>query len=118
MADIEFIAQMIQLKYAATLPSLMRRCTADVLESTPDDVLSDGRISELKDTYQFFRRIELMMRLVLEDRNTILPEGEKCDLLARTLGMPDGESLRVQVGNATRNVRKQFLQTAKLLSST
>ncbi len=117
MVDVEFIVQMIQLKYGAALPLLRNRLTTEVLESSPAAVLSGSQVTLLQSAYQLFRRVEIMMRLVHEDRSTILPEGEKLILLARILGLPDGEALTEQIAEAATNVRGQFLQTAKALSS-
>ena len=117
MVDIEFIAQMIQLKYASTIPSLRHLCTTEALGLAPGNVLSGDEACVLETAYQLFRRVELMMRLVLEDRSTILPEGEKLELLARTLGLADGDGLWAQVSDASRNVRGKFLQVAGRLSS-
>jgi hypothetical protein len=58
-----------------------------------------------------------MMRLVFEERSTILPEAEKLNLLAGVLGMPGGEQLRAQVAEHMKSTRSQFLQIASKLSS-
>jgi glutamine synthetase adenylyltransferase len=58
-----------------------------------------------------------MMRLTLEERTTVLPIGEKLEMLARMLGMERGEELRALLAENMKIVRLRFLQTAKSLSS-
>jgi glutamate-ammonia-ligase adenylyltransferase len=116
MVDIEFIAQMIQLKFGATIPALRFLPTTDVLEIAPSAVLSSERASFLKHTYGLYRRIELMMRLSLEDRSTILPMGDKLELLSGILGVSTSAELRTTVSENMKDVRSLFLQIAKVLS--
>jgi len=117
MVDVEFIAQMIQLKLGGQVPSLRLSPTADVLGIAPPAVISYEHGAFLKKAYEFFRRIELMMRLTLEERSTVLPIGEKLELLAKVLGMTNGEELRSRVAESMKSVRTHFLQIAKILSS-
>lgn len=117
MVDVEFIAQMIQLKFGGSTPALRHLPAADVVGAAPPDVISVEHALALQSSYSFFRRIELMMRLVFEERSTILPEAEKLKLLAGVLGMPGGEQLRAQVAEHMKSTRSQFLQIASKLSS-
>ena len=117
MVDIEFIAQMIQLKFGCGMPSLRFVPTMDVLKIAPTPILSGEHASFLHDSYGLYRRIELMMRLSLEDRSTLLPSGEKLELLARVLGTSTGEELLSVVSGKMKTVRSYFLQTARVLSS-
>jgi glutamate-ammonia-ligase adenylyltransferase len=116
MLDIEFIAQMIQLKFGATALPLRFLPTMDVLGIAPSTVLSGEHASFLKHAYGLYRRIELMMRLSLEDRSTILPTGGKLELLASALGVSTGEELRTTVVENMKDVRSHFLQIARVLS--
>jgi glutamate-ammonia-ligase adenylyltransferase len=118
MVDVEFIAQMIQLQFGVTTLRLRFLPTTDVLGIAPSAVLSGEHASFLKHVYGLYRRIELMMRLSLEDRSTILPTGDKLELLASLLGVSTGEELRNTVAENMKNVRLHFLQTARVLSLT
>jgi glutamine synthetase adenylyltransferase len=109
---------MIQLKFGATTLPLRFLPTTDVLGIAPSAVLSGEHASFLKHAYGLYRCIELMMRLSLEDRSTMLPTGEKLELLAGVLGVSTGEELRTTVAENMKNVRSHFLQIAKALSLT
>jgi [glutamine synthetase] adenylyltransferase / [glutamine synthetase]-adenylyl-L-tyrosine phosphorylase len=118
MVDIEFIAQMIHLKFGSTTLSQRFLPTTDVLEVAPSAILSAEHASFLTDAYGLYRRIELMMRLSLEDRSTILPMGDKLELLANVLGVSTGVELQTMVAENMKSVRSHFVQVAKTLSST
>ena len=118
MVDIEFIAQMIQLKFGTTALPLRFLPTTDVLGIAPSAVLSGEHASFLKHAYGLYRRVELMMRLSLEDRSTILPMDDKLELLANILGVSTGVELRTTVAEKMKNVRSHFVQVAKALSLT
>ena len=117
MVDIEFIAQMIQMKFGGQIPSMRFMPTTDVLEAVPSSVLTGEQADFLKLTYESYRRIELMMRLALEERSTLLPAGDSLELLARILGVLGGEELHNQVTANMRAVRSHFLQIARILAS-
>jgi glutamate-ammonia-ligase adenylyltransferase len=116
MVDIEFIAQMIQLRFGATVLALRFLPTSDVFGIAPSTILSGQHASFLKHAYELYRRVELMMRLSLEDRSTILPTGEKLELLANILGVSTGEELQTTVIENMKHVRSHFLHTARVLS--
>lgn len=117
MVDVEFMAQMVQLKFGGQAPSFRFMPTADVLDIAPPAVISRGQCVFLRQAYELYRRVELMMRLTLEERTTVLPTGEKLELLARVLGMTRGEELRATLAESMKSVRSHLLQTAKTLSS-
>ncbi len=116
MVDVEFAAQMIQMKFGASTPSLRGLPATEVLASAPSQVISPEQASFMQSAYQLYRSVELMMRLVLEVRATILPEGEKRELLARTLGIRTGKDIHSQIVESMNSVRPQFLRIVKTLS--
>lgn len=117
MVDVEFSAQMIQLKHGAFNLTLRHLPAIEVFASAPSELMAEDAWSSLVSGYQLYRRTELMMRLVLEERTTIVPEGVKRELLARTLGIATGEELHNRLVLSMTTVRSQFLQIAKALSS-
>jgi len=114
MVDIEFIAQMIQMRWGREHPPLRFRPTTDVLAAAPSEVLPEREF--LRRTYEFYRKIEIMMRLVLEEHGTILPGAGKLDLLARILGFSQQEEFIDRVRQSMKHVRSQFLQISGTLS--
>ena len=117
MVDVEFIAQMIQLALGGKDPAMRFLPTLDVLAMAPVEVVSHAQCAYFKKTYEFYRRVELMMRLVLEERSSTLPAGNKRDLLSRVFGFPRSEDLLDLVQDSMKTVRSYFLKIAGTLSS-
>ncbi|MEW6509968.1 MAG: hypothetical protein AB1428_03300 [Bacteroidota bacterium] len=113
MADIEFIAQMIQLKMGGHQPELRGRPTVTVLRSAGHGALSIERASYLASAYGMFRRLEFLLRAGLEDRSWILPDGET---LARLYDGASAEALRTRVEGTMKRVRSEFLDIARSLA--
>ncbi|MEK9135611.1 MAG: hypothetical protein AAB393_00690, partial [Bacteroidota bacterium] len=116
MVDIEFIAQMIQLKYGGSDSSLRRKPTEAVLAEAPAAVVSADVVKLLRDAYRYYRRLELMIRLTLEERGTVLASGDKLELLAQVVDGSSAHDLRARVASTMKVVRAQFLQICKSLS--
>lgn len=117
MADIEFIAQMAQLRFGHSAPSLKARRTTEVLADVPGHLLSDEQKEMVIHAYRLFRTIEVMIRLTLDERTTIVPDGEPREILARVLGMKNGDELVSRVSALMKGAREMFLYTAKSLSA-
>ena len=62
--------------------------------------------------YAMYRRLELLSRVTLEERSSILPTGGRLDTLARRYGMKSGADLTAQVTRTMREVREMFLRVA------
>jgi hypothetical protein len=56
------------------------------------------------------------MRITLEERSMVLPEGENLDLLARCFDGSTGDELKRKTSNTMKRVRTQFFETARRLS--
>lgn len=115
MVDIEFLAQMIQLKFGRTETRFRHARPTDVVMMAEQEGLG-AQAAELVAAYQFFRRIETMMRITLEERGTILPEGEKLERLAAVMDRLKGDDLRHRVAATMRQTRKTFLDLTEQLS--
>jgi glutamate-ammonia-ligase adenylyltransferase len=113
MADIEFLVQMAQLRYGGESASLRFGTVDSILGTGEIPSLTRGEREHLRETYRFYRRIETLLRLALEERNTLLPEGPRLDLLARCLGEPTGAGLRERVTESMRATRRSFLEMAR-----
>jgi glutamate-ammonia-ligase adenylyltransferase len=98
LADIEFLAQAFQLLYGATVASLRRTSTWDVLEVIErESFLPAADVQILREAYSFLRRVESALRIV-DDRsiNTIPENPEDQRRLARRLGYRDDGKSRAE----------------------
>jgi glutamate-ammonia-ligase adenylyltransferase len=116
MADCEFIAQMIQLRFGGEHPELRGARTAAVLRSAAHGVLTPGETDELVSSYGMERRLELLLRTGLEEKGAILPEGEPLDLLARLYDGSSGPALASRLAGTMKRVRAIFLDVAGRLA--
>lgn len=108
MADIEFIAQMIQMRHGKDRPELRGLKVAELLRHPSHDALPAGEREALTAAYAMFRRVELLMRIGLEDRSSLLPESEKLNLLARLYDGSTGGALSTRVAGTMKRVRGTF----------
>ena len=116
MADCEFIAQMIQMKFGGAHPALRGLPTVPVLRSPVHGALPADKSDHCASAYGMFRRLELLLRTGLEDKGSILPEGEALDLLARLYDGSTGAALASRVAAAMKRVRTTFLDVAGRLA--
>lgn len=112
MVDIEFLAQMMQLKFGAQDKSLRNLPTLYAIRRAPLAVPKD----RIEEAYTLFRRIETLLRIAFEDRGTVVPEGERLELLAKFLAFPDGRALHRHLLTSMKNVRQIFLTSAEQLA--
>jgi glutamate-ammonia-ligase adenylyltransferase len=115
MMDVEFLAQMLMLKAGRAGASLQARPLEEILGGTPGGVLSTTERDLLLEAYRFFRRVELMMRIAIDDRSSLLPEGEKLERLAGALGVPQASDIRRGSAGRMKAIREAFLHTAERL---
>jgi glutamate-ammonia-ligase adenylyltransferase len=113
LTDIEFLVQVLQLLYGATVTSLQRTSTWEVFEGIErEKLLSPGDIQTLREAYTFLRRVESALRIV-DDRsvNTIPDNPVDQRRLARRLKYRDVGRLRAEqafltdIGACTSRVR-------------
>ena len=116
MADVEFVVQMIQMKYGGALPELRGAKVGRLLHSNLGAVREAGDVELLSSAYRMYRRLEVLMRLALEERGWLLPEGDKLDLLARLYDGSSSQALESRVASTMKRVRKEFLKIAERLS--
>ena len=118
MVDIEFVAQMVQLHCGRqSREHRGARRIRDILGRVPPSLLSGEDAEFLVKSFSFYRELEKLLRVVLEEKGTILPDGEKLDLLA---GCYDcrftGKDLQEMVFAAMKQVRALFVATVSRLS--
>ena len=112
MADVEFIVQMFQLKFGASSPELREGKVAEILRSSALPAGIPADVGFLASAYTMFRRLEFLLRVALEDRGSLLPEGERLGTLARMYDGSSGTALESRVMGAMKRVRNEFLGVA------
>ena len=88
LVDIEFLTQMLQLRYGATVPSVRKRATRHALTALamaglvpPDDAAT------LLESYAFLRTLTNRLRIERDQPvEALAREGERLPALARRLG--------------------------------
>ncbi len=119
MVDIEFIAQMLQLKHGAQMPQILVPGTIEALAALANaGIMSRGDAQSLADSYRFLRNIEARLRLMNTTARHDLPE-EPLELnkLAFLLNVAGGEWLRERCQEVMQNNRSQFERFLELAES-
>ena len=94
LVDVEFLVQMLQLRYACHLPALRHRNTLAALDALRAcQVLSQEESQALRQGYQFLRKLENRLRLE-RDQPVEALEGnaEQLTTLARRMGYNGAEA--------------------------
>lgn len=116
IADIEFVAQMLQLRYGSSIEALRTTNTLQALEALKThDFLSPEEAEALRDSYLFLRRVENRLRILSEQGIDALPSSpEKIRSLAKRLGYSDsgggeaGEALLFDLASHRGKVRELY----------
>jgi glutamate-ammonia-ligase adenylyltransferase len=112
MVDIEFLAQMVQLKFGRMHGDLSHRNTVDILRFPELPCLTPVEAEYLTEAYGFYRQIEKLMRITLEERTSILPDDERMTLLARCLDGTTGDALTSRIVATMKRVRSMFIDAS------
>ena len=116
MVDVEFLSQMLQLKYGGTDPAWRELRAVEVLQHANGVVIDPDDSARFIEGYRFLRSLEKFIRITLDERGTIMPEGNKLELLARCLNGSAGEALHDRVATTMRDIRARFLSVANSIS--
>ena len=117
MVDIEFLAQMIQMKGGARAIGLRAHTVREILAADPVSILRDDEREFLTDSYARFREIEKTMRVTLEERSAIIPEGDKLERLARCYDGSSAVSFLPWLTGCLSRVRATFLEICSRLAA-
>jgi glutamate-ammonia-ligase adenylyltransferase len=115
MVDVEFIAQMIQLRHGEERKDLRGCRTVEVLQKAGPDLLPAGGGEILTHAYRRYREMEKLLRLTLEQHGMLLPEGEPLETLARCAGAESGQGLVSEITRSMKQVREIFLEMSRRL---
>jgi glutamate-ammonia-ligase adenylyltransferase len=115
MADVEFIVQMFQLRFGGSRPEIRGGRVGAILREAWRPPGIPGEAAFLASAYVMYRRLELLIRIGLEERGWVLPQGEKLQRLARLYDGSSGTALQSRVGATMKRVRQEFLEIAAFL---
>ncbi|HEX5273528.1 MAG TPA: bifunctional [glutamate--ammonia ligase]-adenylyl-L-tyrosine phosphorylase/[glutamate--ammonia-ligase] adenylyltransferase, partial [Gemmataceae bacterium] len=120
IADVEFLVQLLQLKYGGARPGLRATNTWDVLAALhAAGLLSDEEHAALHASYDFLREVESRLRIVHNRSLDELPQTPAgLDMLARRLGFeagPDdaGRRFLAELERHTTQTRDIFLRVVE-----
>jgi glutamate-ammonia-ligase adenylyltransferase len=93
--DVEFIVQMLQLKYAAQVPDVLTPGTLDAIEALQQaGALSEKDAQQLSQSYQFLRSVESGLRLMNTAARHDLPTDDmELKKLAFLIGWENADQL-------------------------
>ena len=114
MVDIEFLAQMVQLRMGKLARPLLGRSTEEVLAAVSPRFLTEEESELLAATYAFCRKVELHLRITLEEHGSLLPDGPGLRTLARCMG--EGEHFAATVKEKMRRTRDLFLTISRRMA--
>ena len=110
IVDIEFITQVLQLRYAADDPSILQTNTLAAIEAFQQREIISGEDAEfLSESYRFLRRVEARLRLLnTTARHDIPREPDDLAKLAYLLEFPSSTSLEAECAKRARRNRQLF----------
>lgn len=123
IVDIEFVAQVLQLKYGAKEKGVRNANTLDALKQLEEcGYLEKKDYSDLTESYRFLRMVENRLRIV-QDRplNILFKSPEKIVKLARRMGYKESEKespgaqLLRDYGSHTERIREIYNRYFDLL---
>lgn len=111
LADIEFLVQLLQIKYGRERPSLRLPNTWQALEALQQaGLLSATETTDLTVAYNFLLRVQNRLRIVHNRTLDELPEAdEEIDKLARRLGYETGSRFLAELERHRTRTRELFL---------
>ena len=108
--DIEFLTQMLQLKFARQFPQVVETGTFDAIRALLEiGALAGEDAQSLVHGYRLLRSVESRLRLLNTTARHDLPsEGLELEKLAYLLNRPSGRELESEVNTARENNRALF----------
>ncbi len=113
MVDVEFLTQMLLLQPGVIPDEVRGGNVFAVLRAAPPPLVTAEEQTVLIDAYRLYRKLELLLRITLEERGSLLPVESRLERLARCAGrMPAAELTRI-VTTTMSSVRALFLTVAR-----
>jgi glutamate-ammonia-ligase adenylyltransferase len=112
LVDIEFIAQYLQLAYAAAIPDILETSTARMLEKAARlGVLAPEDAAVLRPAVRLYHDLTQILRLCLSGPfDPATASAGVLGLLARAADLPDFPALQAHVEETQREVRECFVR--------
>lgn len=109
LTDIEFIAQILQMRYLRNLNSIERNTLKAIEKLLRNNLIKEDEYQALTENYKFYREVEKFMRISLWVRSNALPdEAEKLEYLALCLGYRFPEEFIDSVKSRMKGTREIF----------
>jgi glutamate-ammonia-ligase adenylyltransferase len=110
IVDVEFIAQMLQLRFGHEIPTIREPNTLAALIALHDErILGDEDYAFLDESYRLLRRIEGRLRLMHSTaRNDLPADPNELAKLAQSLGYPESSALLTDCKTYTNRNRELF----------
>ncbi|MGH8093261.1 MAG: hypothetical protein ACREIF_07310, partial [Chthoniobacterales bacterium] len=108
--EIEFVVQALQLLHAARHPFLQEPGTLKAIRGLAElEFLPNEDAEQLEDAYRLLRRVEHRLQIEAEQQTHTVPQnGEALQVLARSLGLADGNKLLLKLREQMQRVRAVF----------
>jgi len=115
LADVEFLVQLLQIKYGRECPALRLPNTWQALEALHQaQLLSKEEQKDLTAAYDFLLRVQNRLRIVHNRSIDEVPETpEEIDKLARRLGYETGKRFLAELEQHRKRTRELFLRVLK-----
>jgi glutamate-ammonia-ligase adenylyltransferase len=115
LADVEFVVQLLQIKYGRECLELRLPNTWKALEALRrTGLLSEAEQTDMTAAYDFLLRVQNRLRIVHNRSIDDVPEApEEIDKLARRLGYETGERFRAELEQHQTRTRELFLHILK-----
>ena len=109
LVDIEFVAQLLQLQHGGRCRDLRCTGTRQALHRLMEHGLVPAAEGDaLLAAYERLRSVSRAMRIDTDRGEEDLPDGRELDALARALGQPDGQTLRLELHELMVATRQHF----------
>jgi glutamate-ammonia-ligase adenylyltransferase len=110
IVDIEFLAQMLRLRYAGAHSQLrVPSCLAALQAARDAGLLPEEDFTFLADSYRFLRKVESRLRLMYVTARDSLPtDREELRRLAAQFGFSDGQQFLAHCQQYTQENRRRF----------
>lgn len=109
MVDVEFLSQMMVLAGGRGSGGPRARGVREILGEMGGRWCSTDEAAKLAGAYAFFRKLELLIRLTLEERSTVLPGGKALEVLAACVDRSTAVALHARVASTMKDTRQLFL---------
>jgi len=109
LVDIEFIVQMLQLRYGKKYKSIRLANTLDAINAMElRKLLSQGDAETLKEGYLFLKRIENILRLLKDKSISDITDEDFNRLSVESIKYNSGEELKSKYLKTTKKIRKIY----------